>query len=147
MDKMTNELRNANKEKEIQWVNELRSWQDETANSSDFINALKIDFFKDRIFAITPRGKVVDLPAGATPIDFAYQIHTDLGNQCIGARVNGSIVPLSYELRSSDIVEIITQKGKKPSASWLEFIKTSRPPTNTGSCKPELDYSNYYRTI
>jgi GTP pyrophosphokinase len=86
---------------------------------------MKIDFFKDRIFAVTPKGEVVDLPAGATPVDFAYHIHSAIGNQCVGARVNGQIVPLDHELRSSDIVEVIIQKGKKPSASWLEFVKSA----------------------
>ncbi|HOF50333.1 MAG TPA: RelA/SpoT family protein [Candidatus Colwellbacteria bacterium] len=113
------------KNQDISWVERLRAWQEEETDSADFIDALKMDFFKDRIFAITPKGQVVDLPAGATPIDFAYQIHTDLGNQCVGAKVNGKIVPLNHELRSSDIVEIVVHKGKKPSISWLEFVKTS----------------------
>lgn len=112
-------------QKELEWVNRLRAWQEESAESDKFIDLLKIDFFKDRIFAITPRGKVVDLPAGATPIDFAYAIHSDIGNQCVGAKVNNRIVPLNHELKSSDVVEIIVQKGKRPSPSWLEFIKTS----------------------
>lgn len=111
--------------KEIAWVEQLRAWQKQFPDSKGFIDSLKIDFLKDRIFAITPKGEVVDLPQGATPVDFAYHIHTDIGNQCVGAKVNGKIVPLDYELRSSDIVEIITQRGKKPSPSWLEFIKTS----------------------
>ncbi|MCL4406437.1 MAG: RelA/SpoT family protein [Patescibacteria group bacterium] len=113
------------KSQDISWVERLRAWQEEEADSESFLDALKVDFFKDRIFAITPKGRVVDLPAGATPIDFAYQIHTDLGDQCVGAKVNGRIVPLNHELRSSDIVEIIVHKGKKPSISWLEFVKTS----------------------
>jgi GTP pyrophosphokinase len=113
------------KGKDIAWVEQLRAWQEEETESANFIDALKVDFFKDRIFAITPKGRVVDLPAGATPIDFAYQIHTDLGDQCVGAKVNGKIASLNHELRSSDIVEIIVQKGKKPSVSWLEFVKTA----------------------
>jgi GTP pyrophosphokinase len=113
------------KGKDISWVEQLRAWQEEETESVNFIDALKVDFFKDRIFAITPKGRVVDLPAGATPIDFAYQIHTDLGDQCIGAKVNGKIASLNHEIRSSDIVEIIVQKGKKPSVSWLEFVKTA----------------------
>ena len=111
--------------KELTWVQQLRSWQKEFSNDEEFLTALKIDFFKDRIFVITPRGEVIDLPVGATPIDFAYQIHTDIGNSCIGARVNGKIVPLDSELRSGDMVEILTQKNKKPSPSWLEFVKTN----------------------
>jgi len=109
-------------------VEQLRAWQKqfpESANSREFIDAFKIDFLKDRIFAITPKGEVIDLPQGATPIDFAYHIHSDIGNQCVGAKVNGKIVPLDYRLQSSDVVEIVTQKNKKPSASWLEFVVTA----------------------
>lgn len=113
-------------QKEIHWVKRLRAWQEESPDADNFIDLLKIDFFKDRIFAVTPKGEVIDLPAGATPIDFAYQIHSDVGDQCVGAKVNNRIVPLDYELKSSDVVEIIIQKGKKPSSSWLEFVKTSQ---------------------
>jgi GTP pyrophosphokinase len=111
--------------KEIAWVEQLRAWQKQFIDPKEFIDSLKIDFLKDRIFAITPKGEVIDLPQGATPVDFAYHVHSDIGNECIGAKVNGKIVPLDYELRSSDIVEIITQKNKKPSSSWLEFVKTA----------------------
>lgn len=111
--------------KELLWVEQLRSWQKEFSNPDEFLQSLKIDFLKDRIFAITPKGEVIDLPAGATPVDFAYQIHSEIGNSCSGARVNGKITPLEYQLRSGDIVEIITQKNKKPSESWLVFVKTS----------------------
>jgi GTP pyrophosphokinase len=111
---------------EIEWVNKLRAWQEESDNApEDFIDSMKIDFFKDRIFAVTPKGEVIDLPDGATPIDFAYSIHSAIGDQCIGAKVNGAIVPLHYKLRSNDVVEIITQRGKKPSSAWLEFVRTS----------------------
>jgi len=111
--------------KELAWVEQLRSWQKEFSDSEDFLQSLKIDFFSDRIFAITPKGEIVDLPAGATPVDFAYAIHTDLGNQCAGAKVNNKIVPLDYQLQSGDLVEILIQKNKKPSRSWLEFVKTA----------------------
>ena len=110
---------------EIKWVEQLRSWQNETTNSEEFIDSLKVDFLKDRIFAITPRGDVIDLPQGATPIDFAYNIHSQIGNQCVSAKVNGDIVPLSHKLKSSDIVEVLTQKGKKPSQDWLNYAITS----------------------
>lgn len=110
---------------ELKWVDQLRSWQKEFSDPEEFLQSLKIDFLKDRIFAITPKGKVVDLPAGSTPVDFAYAIHTDVGDQCIGAKVNSKIVPLDYNLQSGDLVEILTQKSKKPSESWLEFVKTS----------------------
>ena len=114
----------ANK-KELQWVNQLRNWQNEFSNPEEFMESLKIDFLKDRIFVITPKGEVMDLPTGSTPVDFAYQIHTDIGNTCSGAKVNGKIVPLDYELHSGDILEIFTQKNKKPSESWLEFVKSA----------------------
>ncbi|MBU6141968.1 RelA/SpoT family protein [Patescibacteria group bacterium] len=111
--------------KELQWVQQLRNWQKEFNTPEEFIESLKIDFFKDRIFVITPQGEVIDLPAGATPIDFAYQIHTDVGNACTGAKVNGKISALDHKLHSGDIVEVMTQKNKKPSESWLEFVKTA----------------------
>lgn len=111
--------------KELYWVEQLRNWQKEFSNPDEFLESLKIDFFKDRIFAITPKGEVVDLPAGVTAVDFAYQIHSQIGDTCVGAKVNGKIVPLNYELKSGDIVEILTQKNKKPSGSWLSFVKTN----------------------
>ncbi len=114
----------ANK-KELQWINQLKKWQDKFASPEEFLESLKIDIFKDRIFVITPKGEVVDLPAGSTPIDFAYQIHSDVGNSCTGAKINGKIVSLDHQLRSGDIVEIHTQKNKKPSESWLEFVRTN----------------------
>lgn len=114
----------ANK-RELQWVNQLKNWQNEFSNPEEFLESLKIDFFKDRIFVITPRGEVIDLPSGSTPVDFAYQIHSDIGNSCTGAKVNGKIVPLNFQLHSGDIIEINTQKNKKPSESWLEFVKTT----------------------
>ena len=115
---------------ELEWVSQLRNWQKNFENSDDFYDSLRIDFFKDRIFSITPRGEVIDLPLGATPIDFAYQVHTEIGNACAGAKVNGKIVPLNHQLRSGDIVEILTQKNKKPSESWLSWVKTSMAKNN-----------------
>ncbi len=110
--------------KELAWVEQLRSWQKDFADPNEFMSALKIDFFKDRIFAITPKGEVIDLPVGATPVDFAYKIHTEIGDQCVGARINSKIAPLDYRLNSGDMVEILIQKNKKPSGSWLKFVKT-----------------------
>lgn len=106
-------------------INQLRSWQKGSADTNELIEALKVDFFADRIFAITPKGEVIDLPVGATPIDFAYAIHEELGNECVGAKANGKIVPLDYKLRSEDVIEIVRQRHKKPSPSWLEFAMTS----------------------
>lgn len=111
--------------KEIAWVEQLKNWQKEFSDSEEFLKSLKIDFLKDRIFTITPKGRAIDLPAGATPVDFAYAIHTKIGDQCVGAKINNKIVPLDYNLQSGDLVEILVQKSKKPSESWLEFVKTS----------------------
>lgn len=110
---------------ELTWVKQLREWQKESQNPDEVLENLKIDFFKRRIFVLTPRGEVMDLPEESTPVDFAYQVHSELGDQCVGAKVNNKIAPLDYKLKSGDIVEILTQKNKKPSASWLEFVKTS----------------------
>lgn len=112
-------------QKELGWVNQLRDWQKEFSKPDEFIESLKIDFFKNRIFVLTPKGDVIDLPEGATPVDFAYQVHTEIGNQAAGAKINAKMVPLSHELHNGDVVEIIVQKNKKPSSDWLEFVKTA----------------------
>ena len=104
--------------KEIDWLQKLRNWQ------SNDIEDLKIDFLKDRIMLFTPKGDVIDLPQDATPVDFAYAIHSEIGNHCISARVNGKIMPLEASLQSGDMVEILTQKNKLPSEDWLQFVKT-----------------------
>lgn len=111
--------------KNLAWVSQLREWQKEFQNPEDFLESLKIDFFKDRIFVFTPKGEVLDLPEGSTPIDFAYQIHSQVGDTAVGARVNGRMVTLSHELKNVDVVEILTQKNKKPSQGWLKFVKTA----------------------
>lgn len=114
---------------EIAWVQQLRNWQEHFAGNADdpeeFVRAMKIDFFTDRIFAVTPRGDVIDLPAGSTPIDFAYHVHSEVGNAAVGAKVNGVMSTLDHPLKSGDVVEIVTQKGKKPSEDWLRFAKTT----------------------
>ncbi|MDP3975032.1 MAG: RelA/SpoT family protein [Candidatus Jorgensenbacteria bacterium] len=112
--------------KELRWVEQLRNWHGTFAGQEEFLQALKADFFKDRIFVLTPENDVVDLPAGATPVDFAYRIHSDVGDTCVGAKVNGKMTPVDTELRSGDVVEIITQKGKKPSEDWVRFVKTAQ---------------------
>jgi GTP pyrophosphokinase len=112
--------------KELLWVEQLRNWQGTFAGTDEFLQALKTEFFKDRIFTLTPENDIIDLPAGASPVDFAYRIHSDLGNSCVGAKVNGKMVPLDTELRSGDMVEIIVQKGKKPSEDWLRFVRTAQ---------------------
>jgi len=112
-------------EKKFGWVQQLREWQAEVSGTEEFLESLKIDFFKNRIFVLTPKGDVIDLPQDATPVDFAYHIHSEIGEQCAGAKVNGKIVPLNTPLQNSDIVEILIQKNKKPSEGWLDFIKTT----------------------
>lgn len=111
------------------WVNQLQKWhrQFDKNNTSDktFLDSLKIDFFKDRVFVLTPKGDVIDLPEGATAIDFAYAIHSEIGNHMSGVKINNKITPFGYQLSSGDIVEIITQKNKKPSLEWLAHAKTS----------------------
>lgn len=110
--------------KELAWIEQLREWQKAVRGSDEFFESLKIDFFKDRIFVLTPKGDAINLPEGATPVDFAYQIHTTIGNECAGAKVNGKMVPLDTRLESGDLVEILIQKGKKPSSDWLNYVKT-----------------------
>jgi GTP pyrophosphokinase len=114
--------------KYLEWLKELAKLQQEIQDRNKFLStldSLKIDFFQNRIFVFTPKGDVVDLPEGATPIDFAYIIHTEIGNQAIGARVNNRLVPLDYSLQSGDMVEIITNKKRKgPNPDWLKFVKT-----------------------
>jgi len=114
---------------ETAWLQQLKNWQEHFEGGAndpeEFIRAMKVNFFTDRIFAVTPRGDVVDLPAGSTTIDFAYHVHSEVGNAATGAKVNGVMSTLDHVLKSGDVVEIITQKGKKPSEDWLRFAKTT----------------------
>lgn len=115
-------------EQHMAWVHKLSDWQKELSSSQDeqeFLESLKIDFFKDRIFVLTPKGEVIDLPVGATLVDFAYAIHSDIGDHMTGAKVNGKLVPFDRELASGETVEILTQKNRKPNTEWLSFVKTS----------------------
>jgi GTP pyrophosphokinase len=111
--------------KKFGWVGQLRDWQKETTKSKDFLEGLKIDFFKNRIFVFTPKGDVVDLPEQATPVDFAYGVHTEIGNHCTGAKVNGKLCSLSFPLKNGDVVEILTDHSRVPARDWLDFVKTS----------------------
>ena len=108
------------------WVRQILDWQKDLKDPRDFLEMVKIDLFPEEVYTFTPQGKVLSFRAGATPVDFAYAIHTEVGHQCSGAKVNGKIVPLRYELRNGDIVEILTQTGRHPSRDWLKFVKTSR---------------------
>jgi len=115
-------------DKQLDWVKQLQSWHEETGGLSDeFWASLKIDFFKNHIFAFTPRGDVIDLPESATPVDFAYAIHTEVGNTLSGAKVNQKIVSLDYAIRNGDVVDVMTEKKKKfPNKDWLKFTKTTQ---------------------
>lgn len=119
-------------EKELTWIKQLREWQTEVGkNDSEFLEGLKIDFFKNRIFAITPRGDVIDLPEDATPVDFAYAIHTEIGNSISGAKADGKMVPLDYKIQNGQMIEIMTSKTNNiPNKKWLEFVKTSIAKSN-----------------
>jgi GTP pyrophosphokinase len=114
-------------EGKLKWLRSLLDWQQELADPKEFMETLKVDLFEDEVFVFTPKGEVKSLAAGATPLDFAYEIHTDVGHRCVGAKVNGKIVPLSYQLRSGDIVEVLTSKRERgPSRDWLALVKTTR---------------------
>jgi GTP pyrophosphokinase len=110
----------------IAWLRQLVEWQHEMSDSGDFLSTLKVDLYSEEVYTFTPRGRVIVLPRDGTPIDFAYAIHSDVGNTCVGARVNGSIKPLKTMLRNGDVVEILTQPGHQPSRDWLAVVKTSR---------------------
>ena len=111
-------------DQQLAWLREMVDWQDETEDSREFLKSLKMDLDESEVFVFTPKGEVMSLRAGATPVDFAYAIHTEVGNHCVGAKVNGSIVPLSYRLQVGDRVEILTQKSASPSRDWLTMVKT-----------------------
>jgi GTP pyrophosphokinase len=111
----------------LKWLRSLLDWQQELSDPREFMDSLKVDLFEDEVFVFTPKGEVKSLAAGATPLDFAYEIHTDVGHRCVGAKVNGKIVPLSYQLRSGDIVEVLTSKRERgPSRDWLALVRTTR---------------------
>src|SRR5438034_1970495 len=113
-------------ERYFQWMRQLLEYQQEVRDPQEFIQNLKVELYPEEVYTFTPKGLVKALPRGATAIDFAYSIHTDIGHQCVGARVNGKIVPLRTRLKHGDIVEIVTQTGHKPSRDWLNFVVTSR---------------------
>ena len=111
-------------DRQIAWLRQLVDWQEETQDSREFLSELKVDLAPTDVFVFTPAGEVMSLRAGSTPVDFAYSVHTEVGNHCVGAKVNGAIVPLSYELQMGDRVEILTQKSATPSRDWLKIVKT-----------------------
>jgi GTP pyrophosphokinase len=108
------------------WIRSLIEWQSELNDPHEFLNSLKIDLYPEEVYCFTPKGEVKSFPRGATPVDFAYAIHSDIGHQCVGARVNGKMVPLRYRLKNGDIVEVMTSPGHRPSRDWLSLVATSR---------------------
>jgi guanosine-3',5'-bis(diphosphate) 3'-pyrophosphohydrolase len=113
----------------ITWMRQLIEWSQELVEPGEFLSTLKVDLAPVEVYAFTPKGRVLELPRGATPVDFAYTIHTEVGHQCVGAKVNGQMVSLRHEIVSGDVVEILTQKGHKPSRDWLSFVKSSHART------------------
>jgi len=109
----------------LAWLRQMLEWQTELKDPREFMEALKIDLFEEEVFVFSPKGDVISLKRGSTPIDFAYAIHTEVGNHCVGAKINGSIVPLGYELQMGDRIEILTNKNSKPSRDWLNIVRTS----------------------
>ncbi len=116
-------------DKRFTWLRQLLEWQRDLKDDQEFIESVKVDLFPHEVYVFTPKGEVKEFPAGATPVDFAYSIHSDIGNHCVGAKVNGKIVSLKYEFKSGDTVEILTSPNQKPSKDWLKFVKTSRAKT------------------
>src|SRR6201997_2182657 len=115
----------AQDDQRISWMRQLIEWSQELEEPSEFLSTLKVDLAPVEVYAFTPKGRVLELPRGATPVDFAYSVHTEVGHQCVGAKVNGQMVSLRHEIVSGDVVEILTQKGHKPSRDWLSFVKSS----------------------
>jgi GTP pyrophosphokinase len=110
----------------VNWVNRLLEWQKDLSDPNEFLETVKVDLFSEDVFVFTPRGEVKELPHGATPLDFAYAVHTDVGHRCVGAKVNGRIVSLKHRLKSGDAIEIITSPTQNPSKDWLKIVKSSR---------------------
>src|SRR6266702_535731 len=116
----------AQDEQRLAWLRQVVEWQRDVSDPNEFLSTLKIDLYPEEVYTFTPKGKVVVLPRDSTPIDFAYSVHTEVGHSCVGAKVNGRMIPLRYKLHSGDIVEILTQPGHKPSRDWLSVAKSSR---------------------
>ena len=113
-------------QRQFEWLKRLMEWQKELEDPREFLESVRMDLFPDEVYVLTPNGEIKEFPMGATPIDFAYSIHTEVGHHCVGAKVNGKMVPLKYQLQNGDVVEIITSKHHKPSRDWLKIARTSR---------------------
>jgi GTP pyrophosphokinase len=116
----------AKDDRKFAWLRQLLEWQQELKDPTEFMDSVKVDLFSDAVYVFTPKGKVVELPRGATPVDFAYSIHSQVGEHCSGAKVNGRIVPLRHQLKNGDMVEVLTSPHQKPSKDWLQFVKSGR---------------------
>ena len=116
----------ARDEERLNWIRQLVEWQKEMTDPNEFLSSLKMDLYPDEVYAFTPKGKVVVIPSDGTPVDFAYTIHTEVGHTCVGAKINGRMLPLRTKLHNGDVVEIVTQKDHKPSRDWLTFVKSPR---------------------
>jgi len=131
-------------EKKIAWLRQILEWRDEESDAGAFIHRFKAEIFEDRVFVLTPKGTIVDLPAGATPLDFAYYVHTDVGHRCRGAKVDGRIVPLTYTLKNGQQIEILTTRHSQPSRDWLNinlgYLKTSRARNKARSWFKQQDF-------
>ncbi len=110
------------------WLRQIIEWQKDLTNPQDFLNTVRMELYPEDVFVFTPKGEIKELPRGSTPVDFAYAIHSEVGNRCTGARVNGRMVPLKHELQHGDIVEIITSPTHTPSRDWLQFVRTHQGP-------------------
>ncbi|MGI6119186.1 MAG: RelA/SpoT family protein [Desulfosporosinus sp.] len=122
----SNKATNINFEQKLSWLRQLLEWQYDSRDAGEFMESLKIDLFADTVFVFTPKGDVVELPAGSCPVDFAYRVHTDVGHRCVGAKINGRLVSLDTKLTNGDILEVLTSKQGAPSRDWLIFVKTSQ---------------------
>lgn len=133
-----------NFDRKVAWLRQLMEWKDDVADASEFIDQVKAEVFQDRVHVLTPQGDAIDLPAGATPIDFAYHIHTEIGHRCRGAKVNGRIVPLTYKLKNGEQVEVLTAKRGGPSRDWINtqlgYLKTARARAKVRQWFKRLNY-------
>ena len=119
-------VKQSDEESKLAWLRQTLEWQKDIKDSGEFVEAVKVDLFSNQVFVFTPRGRAIELPAGSTPLDFAFKIHTDVGYKCVGAKVNGKIVPIDYQLKNGEIVDILTSPNSKgPKADWLKIVKTS----------------------
>lgn len=130
-------------ERKLSWLRQqLFDWQSDSKDAGEFLHSVINDLFTDQVFVFTPRGDVIDLPAGSTPVDFAFRIHSDVGYHCVGAKVNGRIVPLTYQFKNGDIIEIISRSNSQPSRDWLNFVKTSHAKNRIKSYYRKLQYGD-----